>query len=164
MFPASCTWLFAWQPIDFIRCPAFALALLPKWASTTFVVGSIFCWDARHWLLPTYLISNSHQAYADGMETGSKQHIYQEMRALLNEKQWRQYLAMEAQQRGSVAEVAMEAGASRNTVKRGLHELETGECYRPGERLRQTGGGRKKAVEQDATGPRRSGKPARSQR
>jgi len=58
---------------------------------------------------------------------------------------------MEAQQRGSVAEVAMEAGASRNTVKRGLHELETGECYRPGERLRQTGGGRKKAVEQDAT-------------
>jgi len=85
------------------------------------------------------------------METGSKQHIYQEMRALLNEKQWRQYLAMEAQQRGSVAEVAMEAGASRNTVKRGLHELETGECYRPGERLRQTGGGRKKAVEQDAT-------------
>lgn len=85
------------------------------------------------------------------METGSKQHIYQEMRALLNEKQWRQYLAMEAQQRGSVAKVAMEAGASRNTVKRGLHELETGECYRPGERLRQTGGGRKKAVEQDAT-------------
>ena len=59
------------------------------------------------------------------METGSKQHIYQEMRALLNEKQWRQYLAMEAQQRGSVAEVAMEAGASRNTGKRGLHELET---------------------------------------
>lgn len=58
---------------------------------------------------------------------------------------------MEAQQRGSVAAVAMEAGASRKTVKRGLHELETGECYRPGERLRQTGGGRKKAVEQDAT-------------
>ena len=97
------------------------------------------------------MISNSHQAYADGMETGSKQHIYQEMRALLDEKQWRQYLAMEAQQRGSVAEDAMEAGASRNTEKRGLHELETGECYRPGEGLRQTGGGRKKAVEQDAT-------------
>src|SRR5215471_9205830 len=81
------------QPTSLIA--AFALALLPKWASTTFVVGSIFCWDARHWLLPTYLISNSHQAYADGMETGSKQHIYQEMRALLTEKQWRQYLAME---------------------------------------------------------------------
>lgn len=85
------------------------------------------------------------------METGSKHHVYQEMRALLNEKQWRQYLAMEAQQRGSVAEVAKEAGASRNTVKRGLHELETGELYRAGEPLRQTGGGRKKAVERDAT-------------
>lgn len=85
------------------------------------------------------------------METGSKHHVYQEMRALLNEKQWRQYLALEAQQKGSAAEVAKEAGASRNTVKRGLHELEAGEFYRPGEPLRQTGGGRKKAVERDAT-------------
>lgn len=41
------------------------------------------------------------------------------MRMLLNEKQWRQYLAMEAQQRGSVAEVVKEARVSRNTVKRG---------------------------------------------
>jgi transposase len=85
------------------------------------------------------------------METGSKQHVYQEMRALLNEKQWRQYLAMEAQQRGSVAEVAKEASVSRNTVKRGLHELEAGDLYQPGEPLRQAGGGRKKAVERDAT-------------
>jgi transposase len=85
------------------------------------------------------------------METGSKQHVYQEMRALLNEKQWRQYLAMEAQQRGSVAEVAREASVSRNTVKRGLHELEAGDLYQPGEPLRQAGGGRKKAVERDAT-------------
>ena len=52
------------------------------------------------------------------MERESKQHIYQEMRALLNEKQWRHYLAMEAQQRGSVAVVAMEAGASRNTGRK----------------------------------------------
>ena len=58
---------------------------------------------------------------------------------------------MEAQQRGSVAEVAKEARASKNTVKRGLRELEAGELYRPGEPLRQTGGGRKKAVERDAT-------------
>lgn len=85
------------------------------------------------------------------METGSKAHIYQEMRTLLNEKQWRQYLAMEVQQRGSVAEVAREAGVSRNTVKRGLQEVAAGEFYRPGEPLRQTGGGRKKAVERDAT-------------
>ena len=85
------------------------------------------------------------------METGSKVHVYQEMRTLLNEKQWRQYLAMEVQQRGSVAEVAREAGVSRNTVKRGLQEVAAGELYRPGEALRQTGGGRKKAVERDAT-------------
>lgn len=85
------------------------------------------------------------------METGSKQHIYQEMRVLLNEKQWRQYLAIEAQQRGSVTEVAKEAGVSRNTVKRGQQELEAGGLYRSGERLRQTGGGRKKEVERDAT-------------
>ncbi len=70
---------------------------------------------------------------------------------MLNEKQWRQYLAIEAQKRGSVAEVAKEAGVSRNTVRRGLQELEAGGLYRPGERLRQTGGGRKKEVERDAT-------------
>ena len=85
------------------------------------------------------------------MERESKAHVYQEMRSLLNEKQWRHYLAMEAQQRGSVAEVAKEAGASRNTVKRGLRELAVGELYRPGEPLRQAGGGRKKTVERDAT-------------
>jgi transposase len=85
------------------------------------------------------------------MQIGSKQHVYQEMRTLLNEKQWRQYLAIEARQRGSVAEVAKEAGVSRNTVKRGLQELEVGNLYQPGERLRQTGGGRKKEVERDTT-------------
>jgi transposase len=85
------------------------------------------------------------------METGSKRDVYQEMRSLLNEKQWRQYLAMEAQQRGSVAEVAKEARVSRNTVMRGLQELEAGDLYRPGEPLRQVGGGRKKEVERDAT-------------
>jgi transposase len=85
------------------------------------------------------------------MQTGSKQHVYQEMRTLLNEKQWRQYLAIEAQQRGSVAQIAKEAGVSRNTVKRGLQELEAGNLYRPGERLRQTGGGRKKEGERDTT-------------
>lgn len=85
------------------------------------------------------------------METGSKPQKYQEMRTLLNEKQWRQYLALEAQKRGSVAEVAKQARVSRNTVKRGLQELDAGKLYRPGERLRQTGGGRKKEVERDVT-------------
>jgi transposase len=85
------------------------------------------------------------------METESKQHVYQEMRALLNEKQWRHYLAMEAQQRGSVTEVAKEASVSRNTVKRGLQELAAGDLSRPGEPLRRAGGGRKKEVERDGT-------------
>lgn len=76
---------------------------------------------------------------------------YQEMRSLLNEKQWRQYLAIEAQSRGSVTEVVRSAGVSRNTVRRGLQELEAGDLYRPGERLRKRGGGRKKEVERDAT-------------
>ena len=73
------------------------------------------------------------------------------MRILLNEKQWRQYLAIEAQRRGSATEVARDAGVSRNTVKRGWQELEAGDLYRPGERLRQIGGGRKKEAERDAT-------------
>jgi DNA-binding transcriptional regulator YhcF (GntR family) len=80
----------------------------------------------------------------------SNQQNYQEMRTLLNEKQWRQYLAIEAQKRGSVIEVAKSAGVSRNTVKRGVQELEAGDLYRPGERLRKTGGGRKKEIERDA--------------
>jgi len=73
------------------------------------------------------------------------------MRSMLNEKQWRQYLAVEAQQRGSASVVAREAGVSLNTVKRGLAELEAGESYQPGERIRKVGGGKKKAVETDAT-------------
>lgn len=70
---------------------------------------------------------------------------------MLNEKQWRQYLAVEAKQRGSVSQVAREADVSLNTVKRGLKELEAGESYQPGERIRRVGGGKKKVVETDAT-------------
>ncbi len=70
---------------------------------------------------------------------------------MLNEKQWRQYLAVEAQLRGSPSVVAREAGVSLNTVKRGLKELEAGESYQPGERIRKVGGGKKKLVERDPT-------------
>jgi transposase len=76
---------------------------------------------------------------------------YQRMRKMLNEKQWRHYLALEAQERGSVAQVAQEAKVSPNTVRRGLREVEAGESYTPGGRQRQEGGGRKKVVERDAT-------------
>ncbi len=86
-----------------------------------------------------------------GMEKLSIEQEYQQMRTMLNEKQWRQYLAAEAQRRESISQVAREAGVSKNTVKRGLKELETGESYRPGERIRKKGGGKKKLVETDVT-------------
>ncbi len=76
---------------------------------------------------------------------------YQQMRTLLNEKQWRQYLALEAKERGSVSLVAQEAGVSANTVRRGVREVEAGDGYTPGDRQRKKGGGRKKASEKDAT-------------
>jgi transposase len=84
------------------------------------------------------------------MKNLSQEQAYQQMRAMLNEKQWRQYLAVEAKQRGSTDLVAREAGVSVNTVKRGLAELEAGESYQPGERVRKKGGGKKKLVETDA--------------
>ncbi len=76
---------------------------------------------------------------------------YQQMRTLLNEKQWRQYLALEAKERGSVSLVAQEAEVSANTVRRGVREVEAGEGYTPGDRQRKQGGGRKKASAKDAT-------------
>jgi len=85
------------------------------------------------------------------MEKLSLELEYQQMRTMLNEKQWRQYLAAEAKQRGSVSLVARQAGVSLNTVKRGLKELEAGESYRPGARIRKPGGGKKRLMETDAT-------------
>lgn len=86
-----------------------------------------------------------------GMKNLSQEQAYQQMRTMLNEKQWRQYLAVEAKQRGSTSLVAREASVSVNTVKRGLAELEEGASYQPGERVRKKGGGKKKLVETDAT-------------
>lgn len=76
---------------------------------------------------------------------------YQQMRGLLNEKQWRHYLALEAKERGSVSVVAREAGVSATTIRRGIQEVEAGERYNPGDRERKAGGGRKKAIEKDST-------------
>jgi hypothetical protein len=76
---------------------------------------------------------------------------YQQMHALLNEKQWRHYLALEAKERGSVAQVSLEAKVSQNTIRRGIREVEAGEGYTPGQRQRAKGGGRKKESEKDPT-------------
>ncbi len=73
------------------------------------------------------------------------------MRQLLNEKQWRQFLALEAKERGSIALVAREASVSKNTIKAGRRELEVGDLFSPGKRIRGTGGGRKKQEEHDAS-------------
>lgn len=75
---------------------------------------------------------------------------YARLRAMLNEKQWRHYLALEAQERGAVAPVAHEAGVSPNTIRRGLRELAAGPLYRVGDRQRAAGGGRKSVVTKDA--------------
>jgi transposase len=73
------------------------------------------------------------------------------MRTMLNEKQWRQFLALEAQERGSLLQVAREAGVSKNTVRRGREEIEAGDRYTPGTRQRREGAGRKKKEDQDDT-------------
>ena len=76
---------------------------------------------------------------------------YQSMKKSHNEKQWRQYLAFEAKRKGSIANVAKVAGVSKNTIKRGIREVENGDIYEPGRRIRNTGGGRKKIVDTDTT-------------
>jgi DNA invertase Pin-like site-specific DNA recombinase len=83
------------------------------------------------------------------MKTISREEKYDQMCKSLNEKQWRQYLGGEAKECGNVAEVAREAKVSRNTVKRGMKEIEAGEVYQPGERIRQKGGGRKALAKTD---------------
>lgn len=85
------------------------------------------------------------------MEPLTSEQEYQQMRTMLNEQQWRQYLAAEAQRRGSASTVAREAGVSLKTVKRGLRDREAGQTYRPGARIRQPGAGRKKVAESDPT-------------
>ena len=74
---------------------------------------------------------------------------YQQMKQALNEKQWRQYLALEAKEQGNITKVAKAAGVSKNTIKKGIREVESGDLYTPGNRLRKEGGGRKKMSASD---------------
>lgn len=73
------------------------------------------------------------------------------MHTILNEKQWRQYLATEAEERENNALVAREAHVSINTIKRGHTEIITGDLYVPGSRIRAKGAGPKRIIDQDAT-------------
>src|SRR6266567_160521 len=87
------------------------------------------------------------------MEELSQEEQYQLMKGWLNERQWRLYVATEAKRIGvgGISQVAREAGVSRKTIRKGIRELEAGELYQPGERIRKQGGGRKKLITKDAT-------------
>lgn len=76
---------------------------------------------------------------------------YQRMDSILNEKQWRQYLATEAEEKDNVALVARTAKVSINTIKRGLSEIASGDIYAPGDRIRAKGAGPKRIIDKDPT-------------
>jgi hypothetical protein len=76
---------------------------------------------------------------------------YQRLHSLLNEKQWRQYLATEAEERGSIRLVAREAQVSTTTILKGKHEIANQLLYTPGSRIRQVGAGPKKRTDTDPT-------------
>lgn len=76
---------------------------------------------------------------------------YDHMHRVLNEKQWRQYLALEAKEQGNILQIATLAGVSRNTVKRGITEIESGDLYTPGEQVRRKGAGGKYLKDTDVT-------------
>lgn len=69
---------------------------------------------------------------------------------MLNEKQWRLLLAAEAQMigYGGVSKVARDAESNRRTVMRGMREIVQPILH---ERVRDSGGGRKKLTETDTT-------------
>jgi hypothetical protein len=79
---------------------------------------------------------------------GTTEH-FELMKKELNEKQWRHLLGSEAKQigYGGLRQVHQASGASWQTIKRGIEEIEAGALYRPGERVRAKGGGRKKLEE-----------------
>ena len=74
---------------------------------------------------------------------------YEVMKQELNEKQWRHYLALEAMRigHGGINQVMEVSGACRQTIMDGITEIEAGELYQPGGRVRREGGGRKKLSE-----------------
>jgi hypothetical protein len=78
---------------------------------------------------------------------------YEMMRRALNERQWRLYVALEAKKigRGGISRVARDAQTERATIRRGIAELEGGQAYVEGARVRSRGGGRKSVSSQDPT-------------
>ena len=83
----------------------------------------------------------------------SQEEQYKVMQGVLNERQWRLYVATEARRigTGGISRVAREAGVTRKTIRKGMQELEAGELYEPGGRIRRKGGGRKQVTDKDET-------------
>ena len=71
---------------------------------------------------------------------------YAFMKQELNEIQWRHFLALEALRigHGGINQVQRKTGVAWQTIKQGILEIEAGKLYHPGERVRKSGGGRKK--------------------
>jgi transposase len=76
---------------------------------------------------------------------------YARMRLLLNEKQYRQCLALDAMECGNISRIVVAAGVSRNTIKKGIAEIEAGDLYVPGSPIRKPGGGSKPLRDTDPT-------------
>lgn len=74
------------------------------------------------------------------------QNYYSLMKQELNEKQWRHFLALEALRigHGGIHQVQQATGTAWQTIKDGIEEIETGDLYHPGDRIRKEGGGKKK--------------------
>ncbi len=91
--------------------------------------------------------------YADVMEKHEAPAAFDLMRAALNERQWRLYLAVEAKKigRGGISQVARDAHTTRTTIRKGIAEIEGGQAYVEGDRVRSRGGGRKRLSAQDPT-------------
>ena len=87
------------------------------------------------------------------MEEIRLQQQYDILYGIFNEKQWRIYVALEAKkfERGGQNKVAKLAKVSRTTIRKGIRELNGGDMYRPGDRIRKAGGGRKKLIDRDTT-------------
>jgi Rhodopirellula transposase DDE domain len=91
--------------------------------------------------------------YAQSMEKYEAPAGYELLRAALNERQWRLYLAVEAQKigRGGISTVARDAQTTRNTIRKGIAEIAGGAAYVAGDRVRRSGGGRKRLSTLDPT-------------
>jgi len=87
------------------------------------------------------------------MEKHEVSAAFELMRTVLNERQWRIYLAVEAKKigRGGISQVARDAQVTRGTIRKGIVEIESGQASVERQRVRRTGGGRKRRSAQDPT-------------